>query len=90
MHTRCVFFLELPEEQYQLYDSDDEFILEKNQFTAKVLSSVVPDDDGPRDIDNERGTDDEETNDEISNPDLEDGESFLCKAAIAGDLLTTQ
>ena len=50
--------------------------MEKNQFTAKVLSSVVPDDDVPRDIDSERGTDDEKTSDEISNPDFENGELF--------------
>ena len=61
------------EQQDQLYDSDDEFILEKNQFTAKVLSSVVPDDNIPRDFDFQRETDDEKADDELSNPDLDAG-----------------
>jgi len=56
-------------EQEQLYDSDDEFILEKNQFTTKVLSSVLPDDDIQPEA--ESDTDDEEGDDEIPHPDFD-------------------
>ena len=69
----CFIFLDPEKEQEQLYDSDDEFILEKNQFTTKVLSSVLPDDGIQPEA--ESDTDDEEGDDEIPHPDFDAGRS---------------